>query len=85
MVFLTSLLHLVEPDTSRTLREDDIINVDITIFLNGYHGDTSATFALPSTDKPGHSLIDAAREALRIGIAQCGPGRPYCGIGQAIE
>lgn len=72
-------------DNSRPLRADDIINIDITIYLNGYHGDTSATFALPGTDAAGLDLVEATRQALHIGIEQCGPGKPYAGIGQAIE
>lgn len=70
---------------SRPLHPEDIINIDLTIFLNGYHGDTSATFLLPKVDKQGRELIEATQEALEVGIRQCGPGRPFKEIGRAIQ
>ncbi|RSH83380.1 uncharacterized protein EHS24_007060 [Apiotrichum porosum] len=72
-------------DLHRPLLSTDIINLDITLFLNGYHGDTSATFVLPETDKQGRDLVEATREALEIGIRTCGPGKLYRGIGRAID
>jgi len=70
---------------SRPLHPEDIVNIDLTIFLNGYHGDTSATFLLPEVDKKGRELVEATQEALRVGIKQCGPGKPLKEIGRAIQ
>ena len=70
---------------SRSLDERDIINVDITVYLDGYHGDTSMTFVLPSVDSPGKELTAAANEALGVGINVCGPGVPVNEIGRVIR
>ncbi|KZP00215.1 methionyl aminopeptidase [Calocera viscosa TUFC12733] len=72
------------PDT-RPLRPDDIVNVDVTVYLSGFHGDTSRTFPLPEADARGRELVAAAEGALRAGIAACGPGRPFRAIGAAVE
>ena len=70
---------------SRPLHPEDIINVDLTIFLEGYHGDTSATLLLLEADKKGRELVEATQEALEVGIRECGPGRPLKEIGRAIQ
>jgi methionyl aminopeptidase len=70
---------------SRPLHPEDIINVDLTIFLGGYHGDTSATFLLPEADKRGRELVEATQEALEVGIRECGPGKPLKELGRAIQ
>lgn len=71
--------------TSRPLHPEDIVNVDVTLFYDGQHGDTSATFLLPEVDVPGRNLTDATKEALELGIRACGPGRRRCDIGKTIE
>jgi len=72
------------PD-SRPLEDGDIINIDITVFLNGHHGDCSETFLVGEVDREGQELIKVAREALYVGIDQCGPGKQFSGIGSAIH
>ncbi|BEI84756.1 hypothetical protein CcaverHIS002_0501570 [Cutaneotrichosporon cavernicola] len=72
------------PD-SRPLLATDIVNVDITLYYNGFHGDTSATFVLPAADAAGRELVRVTREALELGISVCGPGKSYAGIGKVIE
>ncbi|WRT66407.1 methionine aminopeptidase, type I [Kwoniella shivajii] len=72
------------PD-ERPLNPEDIINIDLTLYFNGYHGDTSATFILSEVDKPGRDLVEATKEALEIGIKACGPGKRYKDIGGEIE
>ena len=64
---------------------EDLVNIDLTLYYNGYHGDTSATFLLPDADRLGHNLTDATKEALELGIRACGPGKKLSGIGKAIE
>jgi methionyl aminopeptidase len=70
---------------SRPLHPEDIINVDLTLFLDGYHGDTSATFLLSETDKAGRELVEVTQEALEVGIRACGPGRHVKNIGREIQ
>ncbi|KAH9482135.1 Methionine aminopeptidase 1D, chloroplastic/mitochondrial [Psilocybe cubensis] len=72
------------PD-KRPLENGDIINIDITIFLNGYHGDTSQTFLVGDVDGPGRELVQVTNEALELAIAVCGPGKPFKLIGKAIH
>ncbi|WVW83950.1 methionine aminopeptidase, type I [Kwoniella bestiolae CBS 10118] len=72
------------PD-DRPLHPEDIINIDLTLFYKGYHGDTSATFVLPDVDRQGRELVEATKEALQVGIKACRPGRKYQDIGREIE
>ncbi|EKM59885.1 uncharacterized protein PHACADRAFT_192275 [Phanerochaete carnosa HHB-10118-sp] len=72
------------PDT-RPLNDGDIVNIDITVYLNGYHGDTSKTFLVGDVDKIGRDLVKVSEEALEAGIRACGPGRPLRGIARAIH
>jgi methionyl aminopeptidase len=72
------------PD-SRPLLEGDIVNCDITIFLDGVHGDCNATFAVGKIDDESARLIRVTRECLEKGIAAVKPGRPISDIGRAIE
>ncbi|MEQ8716691.1 MAG: type I methionyl aminopeptidase [Acidimicrobiales bacterium] len=72
------------PD-DRPLQEGDIVNVDVTAFIDGMHGDTSATFTVGTIDEPTRALVDATREATLRGIAVVAPGEPLRRIGEAIE
>ncbi|KAJ1978002.1 hypothetical protein H4R34_003366 [Dimargaris verticillata] len=72
------------PD-KRPLHDGDIINIDITVYKDGFHGDTSRTFLVGRVDRPGRKLVAAAREALMAGVNVCGPGVPLRKIGEAIE
>jgi len=72
------------PD-SRPLEGGDIVNVDVTVFLDGMHGDCSATFLVGEVDAEGRRLVQVARECLAKGIAAVRPGRPISDIGKAVE
>ncbi|KAJ3773056.1 methionine aminopeptidase [Lentinula raphanica] len=72
------------PD-DRPLEDGDIINVDVTVYLNGYHGDTSNTWLVGDVDLPGRLLCDITNKALEAGTAVCGPGQPFKNIGRAIH
>ncbi|HZU73141.1 MAG TPA: type I methionyl aminopeptidase [Acidimicrobiales bacterium] len=72
------------PD-SRPLVEGDIVNVDVTVFTEGVHGDTNATFPVGRVDEASLALIQATADALAAGIAAVRPGRPVSDIGRAIE
>ena len=77
------ILHGI-PD-SRALRGGDIVNLDITIYLDGMHGDCSATFPVGEIDEASRRLLRVTRECMEIGIAAVKPGRPISDIGRAIE
>ncbi|KAJ2783925.1 hypothetical protein H4R18_001408 [Coemansia javaensis] len=72
------------PD-ARALADGDIVNIDVTVYKDGFHGDTSATFAAGGVDRRGLELVEATREALRAAIRACGPGVPFAAIGRAVE
>jgi methionyl aminopeptidase len=72
------------PD-SRPLEDGDIVNLDITVYLEGMHGDCSATFLVGEVDAEGRRLVQVAQECLSKGIAAVKPGRPISEIGRAIE
>jgi methionyl aminopeptidase len=72
------------PD-DRPLRDGDIVNLDVTIFLDGVHGDTNATYLVGQVDPESRRLVQVTRECLEHGIAAVAPGRPFNEIGRAIE
>ncbi|XP_053838743.1 methionine aminopeptidase 1D, mitochondrial isoform X2 [Vidua macroura] len=72
------------PD-SRPLQDGDIINIDVTVYYNGYHGDTSETFLVGSVDKSGEKLVEVARKCRDEAIAACRPGAPFSVIGNTIS
>ncbi|MCI0571375.1 MAG: type I methionyl aminopeptidase [Myxococcaceae bacterium] len=72
------------PD-SRVLEDGDIVNLDITVYLDGVHGDTNATFFVGHVDSESRKLVDVTRECLERGIAAVKPGRPIREIGRAIQ
>jgi methionyl aminopeptidase len=72
------------PD-DRALVEGDIVNLDVTIYLDGVHGDTNGTFGVGRIDDASQRLIDVTRECLERAIEQVAPGRPFNLIGKAIE
>ena len=72
------------PD-STVLAEGDIVNVDITAYVDGVHGDNNATFAVGEIDAESQSLIDVTRECLNRAIRAVKPGRQINVIGRVIE
>jgi methionyl aminopeptidase len=72
------------PD-DRPLRDGEIVNLDVTIFLHGVHGDTNATFEVGSVDEASRRLIRVTKECLDIGIEAVKPGRTFRELGRAIE
>lgn len=72
------------PD-SRPLADGDIVNVDVTIFIDGVHGDTSATFLVGEVDTWSRTLVLETKNALDAALAVVGPGKPINIIGRAIE
>lgn len=72
------------PDSTE-LVEGDIVNVDITAFISGVHGDTNATFLVGEVAEEARLLVERTKEATRRAIAAVAPGRPLNVIGRVIE
>jgi methionyl aminopeptidase len=72
------------PD-DRALLEGDIVNLDITVYVDGVHGDTNATFCVGTVDAESRRLVKVTEECLDHGIAAVRPGSPISDIGRAIE
>ncbi|KAF9602768.1 hypothetical protein IFM89_030924 [Coptis chinensis] len=72
------------PD-SRALEDGDIVNIDVTVFLNGYHGDTSTTFFCGNVDDRVRKLVEVTKECLYKAIAICAPGVEFKKIGKTIH
>ena len=70
----------------KVLRDGDIINIDITVILDGWHGDTSRMFHVGETINPkSQRLVDVTYEAMMRGIAAVRPGARLGDIGHAIQ
>lgn len=62
------------------------LSIDHTqVYLDGYHGDTSATFLVGNVDKAGKELVERTQESLDEAIAICKPGVPLNQIGKTIQ
>ncbi|MFL6158840.1 MAG: type I methionyl aminopeptidase [Marmoricola sp.] len=72
------------PD-SRVVEDGDIVNIDITAFIGGVHGDTNATFLTPGVSPEVAELVERTGEALRRAIQAVKPGRRLNVIGRVIE
>ena len=69
----------------RKLADGDIITVDVTVFLEGMHGDCAHTYLVGGVDEPSRKLVKVTEECLDLGIGAVRPGRPISDIGRAIE
>jgi methionyl aminopeptidase len=72
------------PD-ARALQDGDIVNLDVTVFLDGVHGDTNATFFVGDVDEESRRLVRVTEECMWRGIEAVVPGHPINEIGRAIE
>jgi methionyl aminopeptidase len=72
------------PD-SRALVDGDIVNLDVTVYADGVHGDTNATFFVGDVDPVSRDLVRVTEECMWHGIEAVRPGRPVSDIGRAIE
>jgi methionyl aminopeptidase len=72
------------PDTT-VIEDGDIVNVDVTAFLGGVHGDTNQTFCVGDVSEEVRLLVERTREATMRGIKAVAPGRPLNVIGRVIE
>ena len=70
---------------ARTLRQGDVVNIDITVIKDGWHGDTSKMFPVGKINTAAERICRIAKECLLIGIDKVRPGVPLGDIGAAIQ
>ena len=83
----TSINHVVCHGIpgDRQLIDGDVLNIDVTVVLDGWHGDSSRMFAAGPPSTKAHKLIDVTYEALMRGVAAVKPGATLGDIGHAIQ
>ena len=84
----TSVNHVVchgIPSPDKRLKQGDIINVDVTVIKDGWHGDTSRMYPVGKIAPSAQRLIEITHEAMWIGIRQVRPGAHLGDIGAAIQ
>src|SRR5580658_3996142 len=69
----------------RTLREGDIANIDVTVIVDGWHGDTSRMYGVGEVSPRARRLVDVTFEALQRGLAVVAPGARFGDIGAAVQ
>jgi methionyl aminopeptidase len=69
----------------KILKEGDIVNIDVTVIKDGYHGDTSRMYTVGAVSVMARRLIDATRHAMWLGIQAVRPGASLRDIGRAIQ
>jgi len=77
------ICHGIPDDTA--LIEGDIVNIDITAYIDGFHGDSNQTFLVGEVRPEVKLLVERTKEALARGISVVAPGRSVNLIGRAIE
>jgi methionyl aminopeptidase len=77
------ICHGIPDDT--VLNDGDIVNIDITAFIDGVHGDTDATYLVGDVDEESRLLVERTHEAMMRGIRAVRPGRALNVIGRVIE
>jgi len=84
----TSVNHVIchgIPSNEKTLKDGDIINIDITVIKDGFHGDTSKMFSVGRTAEHAERLIRVTQECLYLGINAVKPGVTLGDIGHVIQ
>lgn len=83
----TSVNHVVchGIPSDKKLKNGDIINVDVTTIVDGWHGDTSKTFYVGEPKVRTRKVVEVARRALELGIEAAKPGNTLGDIGHAIQ
>jgi methionyl aminopeptidase len=84
----TSVNHQVchgVPDDSKVLKNGDIVNIDVTVIKDGYHGDNSRMYYVGEPSIAARRLCEITYECMWLGIAQVKPGAALGDIGHAIQ
>lgn len=69
----------------KTLKDGDIVNIDVTPLVDGWHGDTSRMFLVGNVGVKAKRLVDVTYEAMMLGIAQAKPGNRMGDVAHAIQ
>ncbi|MEL7464976.1 MAG: type I methionyl aminopeptidase [Pseudomonadota bacterium] len=69
----------------RALKNGDVLNIDVTVILDGWYGDTSRMYVAGAPGRKAERLIDITHESLMRGIAEVKPGATFGDIGYAIQ
>ena len=77
------ICHGIPDDTE--LKEGDIVNVDVSVFHDGFHADLNETFLVGEVDEEAKHLVQTTYECLEKAIQICKPGVPYREIGDVIQ
>lgn len=83
----TSLNHVVchGIPNDKPLKDGDILNIDVTLLVDGWHGDTSRMFCVGKPNRLAERLVDVTYEAMMRGIAEVKPGATLGDVGAAIQ
>ena len=84
----TSVNHVIchgIPNAGKVLMDGDIVNIDVTVIKDGWHGDTSRMYFAGTPSVLAKRLVDTTLEAMLLGIAQVKPGATLGDIGHAIQ
>ncbi|WP_029040823.1 type I methionyl aminopeptidase [Cucumibacter marinus] len=83
----TSINHVVchGIPSDKPLREGDIVNIDITLIVDGWHGDTSRMYPVGNISRKAERLIEVVYDSLALGIEAAKPGNTTGDIGAAIQ
>jgi len=83
----TSINHVVchGIPSPKPLRKGDIVNIDVTLIVDGWHGDTSRMYAVGPISRKAERLIKVTYECLRLGVDAVRPGHTTGHIGEAIQ
>lgn len=73
------------PSAAKTLKDGDIINIDVTVIKDGWHGDTSRMFIVGEGSVLARRLVEVTREAMYRGIRTVKPGATLGDVGHAIQ
>ncbi len=73
------------PSTAKVLKDGDIVNIDVTVIKDGYHGDTSRMYTVGKPSVMAERLVRVTREAMFRGIRVVRPGATLGDIGHAIQ
>ncbi len=71
--------------SAKALKDGDIVNIDITVIVDGWHGDTSRMFLVGDVPLKARRLVEATYECMMLGIEQAKPGNTVGDIGHAIQ
>jgi methionyl aminopeptidase len=84
----TSVNHVIchgIPNPGKILKDGDIVNIDVTVIKDGWHGDTSRMYFAGTPSVLAKRLVDTTLEAMLLGIGQVRPGATLGDIGHAIQ